>query len=112
MFSHPPHRGIHSIEALAQSISDYKNANPDAGVRVELVYNVGVVASRGTKCKALHILISGCDCGTGASKWTGIKHAGAPRECNAMRPSGIPPIHKWKTARMGLECHTSQQDRC
>ena len=30
--------------------------------------------------EADHILISGCDGGTGASKWTGIKHAGAPWE--------------------------------
>ena len=31
-------------------------------------------------CQADHILISGCDGGTGASEWTGIKHAGAPWE--------------------------------
>lgn len=32
------------------------------------------------RSQADHILISGCDGGTGASKWTGIKHAGAPWE--------------------------------
>ena len=59
-----------------------KNSNPDAGVSVKLVseVGVGVVAAGVAKCKADHILIGGCDGGTGASKWTGIKHAGAPWE--------------------------------
>ena len=42
--------------------------------------NVGVVAARVSKCEAHHILISGCDCGTGASKCTGIKRTGAQWE--------------------------------
>ena len=40
---------------------------------------VGVVATGVAKCKADHILISGCDGGTGASKWTGIKHVSCAR---------------------------------
>jgi glutamate synthase (NADPH/NADH) len=82
LISPPPHHDIYSIEDLAQLIFDCKNANPDAGVSVKLVseVGVGVVAAGVAKCKADHILISGCDGGTGASKWTGIKHAGAPWE--------------------------------
>lgn len=82
LISPPPHHDIYSIEDLAQLIFDLKNANPDAGVSVKLVseIGVGVVATGVAKCKADHILISGCDGGTGASKWTGIKHAGAPWE--------------------------------
>ena len=34
---------------------------------------VGIVASGVAKAKADHILISGHDGGTGASRWTGIK---------------------------------------
>lgn len=41
---------------------------------------VGVVASGVAKAKADHILISGHDGGTGASRWTGIKYAGLPWE--------------------------------
>ena len=41
---------------------------------------VGVVAAGVAKAKADHILISGHDGGTGASRWTGIKHAGLPWE--------------------------------
>eukprot|EP00931_Biecheleriopsis_adriatica_P035288 TRINITY_DN2030_c0_g1_i3.p1 TRINITY_DN2030_c0_g1~~TRINITY_DN2030_c0_g1_i3.p1 ORF type:complete len:2151 (-),score=484.82 TRINITY_DN2030_c0_g1_i3:46-6498(-) len=82
LISPPPHHDIYSIEDLAQLIFDLKNANPEAGVSVKLVseIGVGVVATGVAKCKADHILISGCDGGTGASKWTGIKHAGAPWE--------------------------------
>mmetsp|Transcript_14150 Transcript_14150/g.33363 ORF Transcript_14150/g.33363 Transcript_14150/m.33363 type:complete len:2131 (+) Transcript_14150:101-6493(+) len=82
LISPPPHHDIYSIEDLAQLIFDLKNANRDAGVSVKLVSEVGVgiVAAGVAKCKADHILISGCDGGTGASKWTGIKHAGAPWE--------------------------------
>jgi len=59
-----------------------KCANPSASVSVKLVSErgVGVVAAGVAKCKADHILISGCDGGTGASKWTGIKNTGAPWE--------------------------------
>merc|ERR1719499_2245004 len=82
LVSPPPHHDIYSIEDLAQLIHDCKNANPGASVSVKLVseIGVGVVATGVAKCKADHILISGCDGGTGASKWTGIKHAGAPWE--------------------------------
>ena len=64
---------IPSLQDLAQLIFDLKNANPDAGVSVKLVseIGVGVVATGVAKCKADHILISGCDGGTGASKWLG-----------------------------------------
>ncbi|KMU86587.1 glutamate synthase [Coccidioides immitis H538.4] len=41
---------------------------------------VGIVASGVAKAKADHILISGHDGGTGASRWTGIKYAGLPWE--------------------------------
>eukprot|EP00746_Dinoflagellata_sp_MGD_P145900 gnl/MRDRNA2_/MRDRNA2_78462_c0_seq1.p1 gnl/MRDRNA2_/MRDRNA2_78462_c0~~gnl/MRDRNA2_/MRDRNA2_78462_c0_seq1.p1 ORF type:complete len:2215 (-),score=498.78 gnl/MRDRNA2_/MRDRNA2_78462_c0_seq1:357-7001(-) len=82
LISPPPHHDIYSIEDLAQLIYDLKNANPDSGVSVKLVseVGVGVVAAGVAKCKADHILISGADGGTGASKWTGVKHAGAPWE--------------------------------
>eukprot|EP00746_Dinoflagellata_sp_MGD_P145901 gnl/MRDRNA2_/MRDRNA2_78462_c0_seq2.p1 gnl/MRDRNA2_/MRDRNA2_78462_c0~~gnl/MRDRNA2_/MRDRNA2_78462_c0_seq2.p1 ORF type:complete len:2196 (-),score=483.92 gnl/MRDRNA2_/MRDRNA2_78462_c0_seq2:357-6944(-) len=82
LISPPPHHDIYSIEDLAQLIYDAKNTNPDASVSVKLVseVGVGVVAAGVAKCKADHILISGADGGTGASKWTGVKHAGAPWE--------------------------------
>merc|ERR1719183_1462364 len=82
LISPPPHHDIYSIEDLAQLIFDLKNANPSADVSVKLVseVGVGVVAAGVAKCKADHILISGADGGTGASKWTGVKYAGAPWE--------------------------------
>ena len=82
LISPPPHHDIYSIEDLAQLIFDLKNANPNARISVKLVseVGVGVVASGVAKGKADHILISGHDGGTGASKWTGIKHAGLPWE--------------------------------
>ena len=40
----------------------------------------GGVYCTGTQAKAEHITISGHDGGTGASSWTGIKHAGLPWE--------------------------------
>merc|ERR1719247_937137 len=82
LVSPPPHHDIYSIEDLAQLIYDLKSVNPDAGVSVKLVseQGVGVVAAGVAKCKADHILISGCEGGTGASKWTGIKNAGASWE--------------------------------
>jgi glutamate synthase (NADPH/NADH) len=82
LVSPPPHHDIYSIEDLAQLIHDLKCANPSANVSVKLVSErgVGVVAAGVAKCKADHILISGCDGGTGASKWTGIKNTGAPWE--------------------------------
>lgn len=82
LISPPPHHDIYSIEDLAQLIYDLKNSNPSSNVSVKLVskVGVGVIASGVTKGKADHILISGHDGGTGASRWTGIKHAGLPWE--------------------------------
>eukprot|EP00038_Savillea_parva_P027849 m.61807 g.61807 ORF g.61807 m.61807 type:complete len:2109 (+) comp8048_c0_seq1:137-6463(+) len=82
LISPPPHHDIYSIEDLKQLIFDLKNANPAARVSVKLVseVGVGVVASGVAKGMADHILISGHDGGTGASRWSGIKHAGLPWE--------------------------------
>eukprot|EP00899_Mesostigma_viride_P020127 jgi/Mesvir1/28115/Mv04695-RA.1 len=82
LISPPPHHDIYSIEDLAQLIHDLKNANPSARVSVKLVSEngVGVVASGVVKGHADHVLISGHDGGTGASRWTGIKNAGLPWE--------------------------------
>ncbi|KAF8726647.1 hypothetical protein HU200_019107 [Digitaria exilis] len=82
LISPPPHHDIYSIEDLAQLIYDLKNSNPGARISVKLVSEagVGVVASGVVKGHADHILISGHDGGTGASRWTGIKNAGLPWE--------------------------------
>ncbi|KAI5818945.1 putative glutamate synthase Glt1 [Pyronema omphalodes] len=82
LISPPPHHDIYSIEDLKQLIYDLKCANPRARVSVKLVSEtgVGIVASGVAKAKADHILISGHDGGTGASRWTGIKYAGVPWE--------------------------------
>ncbi|PCG96316.1 Glutamate synthase, central-N [Penicillium occitanis (nom. inval.)] len=82
LISPPPHHDIYSIEDLKQLIYDLKCSNPRARVSVKLVSEVGVgiVASGVAKAKADHILISGHDGGTGASRWTGIKAAGLPWE--------------------------------
>ncbi|KAH6822234.1 NADH-dependent glutamate synthase 1 [Perilla frutescens var. hirtella] len=82
LISPPPHHDIYSIEDLAQLIHDLKNANPDARISVKLVSEagVGVIASGVVKGHADHVLISGHDGGTGASRWTGIKSAGVPWE--------------------------------
>lgn len=82
LISPPPHHDIYSIEDLAQLIHDLKNANPEARVSVKLVSEagVGVIASGVVKGHADHVLISGHDGGTGASRWTGIKSAGLPWE--------------------------------
>ncbi|KAJ0986186.1 hypothetical protein J5N97_004542 [Dioscorea zingiberensis] len=82
LISPPPHHDIYSIEDLAQLIHDLKNSNPGARVSVKLVSEagVGVVASGVVKGHADHVLISGHDGGTGASRWTGIKSAGLPWE--------------------------------
>lgn len=78
----PPHHDIYSIGDLKQLIYDLKCSNPRARVSVKLVSEVGVgiIASGVAKAKADHILISGHDGGTGASRWTGIKYAGLPWE--------------------------------
>eukprot|EP00963_Diacronema_lutheri_P006323 scaffold544_cov320-Pavlova_lutheri.AAC.37 len=82
LISPPPHHDIYSIEDLAQLIFDLKSSNPSARISVKLVSEagVGVVASGVVKGHADHVLISGHDGGTGASKWTGIKSAGLPWE--------------------------------
>jgi len=82
LISPPPHHDIYSIEDLKQLIYDLKCSNPRGRVSVKLVSEVGVgiVASGVAKAKADHILISGHDGGTGASRWTGIKNAGLPWE--------------------------------
>ncbi|XP_059428509.1 glutamate synthase [NADH], amyloplastic isoform X2 [Corylus avellana] len=82
LISPPPHHDIYSIEDLAQLIHDLKNSNPAARISVKLVSEagVGVVASGVVKGHADHVLISGHDGGTGASRWTGIKNAGLPWE--------------------------------
>jgi glutamate synthase (NADPH/NADH) large chain len=82
LISPPPHHDIYSIEDLAQLIFDLKNANPKARISVKLVAKagVGIIASGVAKAKAEHILISGCDGGTGASPLSSIRHAGIPWE--------------------------------
>ena len=82
LISPPPHHDIYSIEDLKQLIYDLKCSNPRARVSVKLVSEtgIGIVASGVAKAKADHILISGHDGGTGASRWTGIKYAGVPWE--------------------------------
>jgi len=63
-------------------IFDLHSASNGGSVSVKLVSEagVGVVAAGVAKGKADHILVSGYDGGTGASRWTGIKHAGLPWE--------------------------------
>jgi glutamate synthase (NADPH/NADH) len=82
LISPPPHHDIYSIEDLSQLIYDLKCANPVARISVKLVSEagVGIIAAGVAKGKAEHITISGHDGGTGASSWTGIKHAGLPWE--------------------------------
>lgn len=82
LISPPPHHDIYSIEDLKQLIYDLKCSNPRSRVSVKLVSEVGVgiIASGVAKAKADHILVSGHDGGTGASRWTGIKYAGLPWE--------------------------------
>lgn len=82
LISPPPHHDIYSIEDLAELIFDLKNANPSARISVKLVSKagVGVIASGVAKAHADHILISGCDGGTGASPLSSIRHAGLPWE--------------------------------
>ncbi|KAJ7394219.1 hypothetical protein OS493_000021 [Desmophyllum pertusum] len=78
----PPHHDIYSIEDLAELIYNLKSANPKARVSVKLVseVGVGVIAAGVAKGHSEHIVISGHDGGTGASTWSGIKHAGLPWE--------------------------------
>ncbi|WHZ25688.1 MAG: Glutamate synthase [NADPH] large chain [Nitrospira sp.] len=82
LISPPPHHDIYSIEDLAQLIFDLKNSNPDAGVSVKLVAEVGVgtIAAGVAKAHADKVLISGDSGGTGASPLSSIKYAGIPWE--------------------------------
>jgi len=82
LISPPPHHDMYSIEDVAQLIRDLKNANPAARISVKLVarIGIGVIASGVTKGKADHLTISGMSGGTGAAKWTSIKHCGLPWE--------------------------------
>ena len=82
LISPPPHHDIYSIEDLAQLIHDLKNVNPQAGISVKQVSEVGVgtIAAGVAKAKADHVVIAGHDGGTGASPWSSIKHAGTPWE--------------------------------
>ena len=68
LISPPPHHDIYSIEDLAQLIYDLHQVNPDAGVSVKLVSEVGIgtIASGVAKAGADVIQISGHDGGTGA----------------------------------------------
>ncbi|CAB4020801.1 glutamate synthase [NADPH], partial [Paramuricea clavata] len=67
---------------LFQLIFNLKCSNPKSRISVKLVseVGVGVIAAGVAKGHAEHIVISGHDGGTGASSWTGIKHAGLPWE--------------------------------
>ncbi|KAJ1437181.1 ferredoxin-dependent glutamate synthase [Ochromonadaceae sp. CCMP2298] len=82
LISPPPHHDIYSIEDLAQLIFDLHQINPQAGVSVKLVSEVGIgtVASGVAKAGADVIQISGHDGGTGASPMTSIRHAGSSWE--------------------------------
>lgn len=82
LISPPPHHDIYSIEDLAQLIFDLKNANQQADIGVKLVseIGVGIIAAGVAKGKAEHVLISGCEGGTGASPQSSIKYAGLPME--------------------------------
>ena len=79
LVSPPPHHDIYSIEDLKQLIWDLRNANPRARISVKLVSKpgVGIIASGVAKAGADHLVISGGDGGTGAAKWTGIRHTGS-----------------------------------
>jgi len=82
LISPPPHHDMYSIEDVAQLIMDLKNANPTARISVKLVarLGIGVIASGVVKGKADHLTISGMSGGTGAAKWSSIKHCGLPWE--------------------------------
>lgn len=82
LISPPPHHDIYSIEDLAQLIFDLHQINPEAGVSVKLVSEIGIgtVAAGVAKANADIIQISGHDGGTGASPLSSIKHAGVPWE--------------------------------
>ncbi|MBE9077821.1 glutamate synthase subunit alpha [Romeria aff. gracilis LEGE 07310] len=90
LISPPPHHDIYSIEDLAQLIFDLHQINPNAGVSVKLVAEIGIgtVAAGVAKSNADVILIAGHDGGTGASPLSSIKHAGVPWEL------GLSEVHR------------------
>lgn len=90
LISPPPHHDIYSIEDLAQLIFDLHQINPQAGVSVKLVAEVGIgtVAAGVAKANADIIQISGHEGGTGASPLSSIKHAGSPWEL------GLTEVHR------------------
>ena len=90
LISPPPHHDIYSIEDLAQLIFDLHQINPEAGVSVKLVSEIGIgtVAAGVAKANADVIQISGHDGGTGASPLSSIKHAGVPWEL------GLTEVHR------------------
>ena len=90
LISPPPHHDIYSIEDLAQLIFDLHQINPNAGVSVKLVAEVGIgtIAAGVAKANADVIQISGHDGGTGASPLSSIKHAGLPWEL------GLTEVHR------------------
>lgn len=90
LISPPPHHDIYSIEDLAQLIFDLHQINPEAGVSVKLVAEIGIgtVAAGVAKANADVIQISGHDGGTGASPLSSIKHAGVPWEL------GVTEVHR------------------
>ncbi|KAI9618151.1 hypothetical protein H4Q26_012496 [Puccinia striiformis f. sp. tritici PST-130] len=59
---------------------EVRQSTGSSSVKLVSEVGVGIVASGVAKAKADHILISGHDGGTGASRWTGIKYAGLPWE--------------------------------
>ncbi|NEP14205.1 MAG: glutamate synthase large subunit [Symploca sp. SIO2C1] len=90
LISPPPHHDIYSIEDLAQLIFDLHQINPQAGVSVKLVAEIGIgtIAAGVAKANADIIQISGHDGGTGASPLSSIKHAGIPWEL------GLTEVHR------------------
>ncbi|MGB7084641.1 MAG: glutamate synthase large subunit [Phormidesmis sp.] len=90
LISPPPHHDIYSIEDLSQLIFDLHQINPNAGVSVKLVAEVGIgtIAAGVAKANADVIQISGHDGGTGASPLSSIKHAGMPWEL------GLTEVHR------------------
>src|SRR5574344_225591 len=80
--SPPPHHDIYSIEDLAQLIFEPKKVNPKAAISVKLVAQsvVGTIAAGVAKAKAVLIVISGAEGGTGASPASSMRFAGISPE--------------------------------
>eukprot|EP00339_Tiarina_fusa_P025837 CAMPEP_0117011176 /NCGR_PEP_ID=MMETSP0472-20121206/9660_1 /TAXON_ID=693140 ORGANISM="Tiarina fusus, Strain LIS" /NCGR_SAMPLE_ID=MMETSP0472 /ASSEMBLY_ACC=CAM_ASM_000603 /LENGTH=1357 /DNA_ID=CAMNT_0004713891 /DNA_START=278 /DNA_END=4348 /DNA_ORIENTATION=+ len=73
LISPPPHHDIYSIE-------DLKHPNASVSVKLASEVGIGVIAAGVAKARADHIVISGHEGGTGAARWTSIKHTGLPWE--------------------------------